>query len=87
MNVEITEENKNTIRFKIKKESHGFSNLLLNQLQNHEDVKIAQYDIEHPKLGEPDFYLKTKGKKPKKVLKEAADQIKEQVTNLKKQAS
>ncbi len=85
MEIQIENQEDNEIEFKLKEESHGFSNLLLKNLQDKEDVKIAQYDIEHPKLEHPDFYIETTGKNPVEILEETAEQIKNQAEELEKQ--
>lgn len=82
MEIQIENQEGEEIEFKLKGESHGFSNLLLKNLQDKEDVRIAQYDIEHPKLEDPDFYIETEGEDPLEILKETAEDIKDQAEDL-----
>lgn len=85
MELDITEKDGNKLRFKLKGEGHGFSNLLEKTLLETKGVKIAQYDIDHPELSEPNFYVETKGKKdPEKAVKESCETIKKQVEQLEK---
>lgn len=77
---------KNVMKFEIEGEDHTFANILVDTLQDMKEVKIAQYDVKHPKISSPDIYLETKEKKkPNEVLKKATDQIKETIEELQKQ--
>ncbi len=88
MEIEIKDQEEtgeNEIKFEIKEEDHTFANLLVNTLQEMEEVKIAQYDIKHPKLSSPNFYLETKEKEPKEVIKKAGKEIQETIEDLENQ--
>ncbi len=77
---------KNVMKFEIEGEDHTFANLLVDTLQDMKEVKIAQYDVKHPRISSPDIYLETKkSKKPKEILKKASEEIEETMKDLKKQ--
>lgn len=49
------------------------------------NVEYAVYNIDHPLTGEPNMTIKTKrGKRPRKVLKKAASQLKDDAADFKK---
>lgn len=65
-------------------ETHGICNALRHLLMENPDVEYAVYNIDHPLTGEPDFTIKTKrGKRPRIVLKKAANDLKEQTNEFK----
>ena len=49
------------------------------------DVEYAVYNIDHPLTGKPDMTIKTKrGKRPRKALKQAAEELKKESADFKK---
>ena len=85
----VMEESKNKLVFELKGETHTFCNLLKKELQNHKDVTLVSYRIDHPLIGVPRFILETKGAEPRKVLKvvlqslsKKAEEFKKEVTKL-----
>ncbi|MBS3060747.1 MAG: DNA-directed RNA polymerase subunit L [DPANN group archaeon] len=83
MEIEILHDKKNEIEFIIKDETHTFPQLLVTELIKDKDVDIAQYKIEHPLVGRPTVYVKTKSKSPKDALKKALKTIKKEVAEIK----
>ena len=58
-------EKGNELTFELRGEDHTFAGLLVSKLLEDKDVEIAQYNIPHPLIGEPEFYIRTKKTKPK----------------------
>ncbi|MBR2558268.1 MAG: DNA-directed RNA polymerase subunit L [Methanobrevibacter sp.] len=66
-------------------ESHGVCNALRHILMQNPDVEYAVYNIDHPLTGKPDMTIKTKrGKRPRKALKQAAEELKKESADFKK---
>jgi len=78
MEIKIIEDSKNKLVFDIKGESHGFCNMLKDELWNNKAVKVAAYKIDHPLIGIPRFVLETSGEEPRKVLDSAVKKLKSQ---------
>ena len=78
-NIEIIEDKTLELEFIVHGESHGVCNALRHILMH------AVYNIDHPLTGEPNMTIKTKrGKRPRKVLKKAASQLKDDAADFKK---
>ena len=75
-------EDKDEMTFELQGEDHTFSGILVSQLLENKDVEIAQYNIPHPQVGEPEFYLKVKKGKPKDVLKKAVKEPEKEISGL-----
>ena len=77
MEIEIIEESKDKLVVEIKGEGHGFVNMLKKEVNANKDVKAAGYNINHPLIGVPKLIIHSK-KDPKKVLLDAAKNLKKQ---------
>ena len=78
-NIEIIEDKTLELEFIVHGESHGVCNALRHILMQDSDVEYAVYNID------PDMTIKTKrGKRPRKVLKKAASQLKDDAADFKK---
>lgn len=82
MKLEIKKDKKNEMEFVIEGEDHAFSNLLVSELLKDGDVDVAQYNIPHPLVGHPTFYLRTKKGSAREVLKKTIKSIKKGVKEL-----
>ena len=83
-NFEILDDNTLELTFRINDESHGVCNALRHVLMQNPDVEYAVYNIDHPLTGKPEMTIRTKrGKRPKAVLKKAAEELKEQSNDFK----
>ena len=86
MELELIKKENGSMQIKIVGENHTLCNLLRAQLNQDESVASAAYNIEHPLTESPKFYVQTKkGKSPKRALSDAADEIVEQLEDLRKQ--
>ena len=74
----ITEKD-NEMRFEIEGEDHSLSGILVTKLLENKDIEIAQYDIDHPLIGKPTFFIKTKKGDPRDALKKAIADLKKDV--------
>ena len=84
-NIEIIEDKTLELTFIVKDESHGVCNALRHILMENPDVEYAVYNIDHPLTGKPEITIKTKrGKRPRIVLKAAAEQLKNDSDEFKK---
>ncbi|MGV8143293.1 MAG: DNA-directed RNA polymerase subunit L [Methanothermobacter sp.] len=83
--MKIIKDTKNELEIEITGESHTLCNTLRKTLMQDEDVESAAYTMEHPIIGEPKLYVKAKN--PRKSLKKAAETIKSQCDELKKEIS
>ena len=86
MELDIIEQSKNKLKFKIEDEGHTFCNILRKELWEDQHIKVAGYNIEHPLLGHPLFIVETDGKEsPKKALANAVTRLKLKNKELKAQ--
>ncbi|MBE8540081.1 RpoL/Rpb11 RNA polymerase subunit family protein [Geoglobus acetivorans] len=75
MEVKIVELAENYARLMVKGEDHTFLNLLQHELVNDGGVVLAKYNITHPLRDEAELMIRTSGKDPLEVLKEANQRI------------
>ena len=80
MNVEVVE--KSDEKLKVRVNDLTLVNLLNENIWKQRRLDYAAYNVEHPYLAQP--VITVKSKDPKKSLVEAADQIIEDVKELKK---
>ena len=85
MEIEILEEEKNTVKFKIKGERHTILNLLKKELFEDSSVEFAGYRIDHPLIDEVIFSVTTAKKDPKKAVKDAIARIQKQIDDFHEQ--
>jgi len=86
MELDIIEQSKNKLKFKIEDEDHTFCNILRKELWEDQHIKVAGYNIEHPLLGYPLFIVETDGKESsKKALANAITRLKSKNKELKAQ--
>ena len=87
MEIKIIQDEKNKLVFEIKGVSHGFCNMLKEQLLQNSDVKIATYKVEHPLVNIPKFLVETTGADPKKCVADAVKKLKSFVEKIHKDFS
>lgn len=66
MEISVFNEEKGKIEFEIIGEDHTLLNALRNEMWNH-DVDIAAYNIEHPLISNPTFFVQGSGDLRKKL--------------------
>ena len=84
MEVTFIEDKKNSITFTVTGVSHGFCNLLKEELAKDSNVKMATYRIDHPLVGIPRF--KVEGTNPKSSLKKAIRNLSKEIESFKTQS-
>jgi DNA-directed RNA polymerase subunit L len=76
MEIQIINEDKTFIEFKIIGEGHTLCNALRAELADVSDVSFASYNIKHPMSGASVFALKVKKGSPRKALQDGIDSLK-----------
>ncbi|EQD71913.1 DNA-directed RNA polymerase subunit L [mine drainage metagenome] len=69
MDIEVVENERDTLRIALPKREETLLIPLVEALQQEEKVVEARYYIGHPYLDRPTLYLRTKGEKPQATLK------------------
>lgn len=77
-------EKDNELEFELQGEDHTFAGILVSKLLEDKNVEIAQYDIPHPLVSHPTFFVRVKKGEPRKALKEALSDLKKDVKSLMK---
>ena len=75
-------EKADEMTFELQGEDHTFSGLLVSSLLEDKDVEEANYNIPHPLIGQPEFYLKVKKGKPREALKRTLKKLKKDLNAL-----
>ena len=84
MNIEILEETKQKLVFKLKGEDHTILNLLRQELWNDEAVKISAYRMDHPLIGTPEMTVEvTQGNNPRKIIADAIKRLTKKLEKVK----
>ncbi len=76
MEIKKIEEGKNKFIFEVDGVSHGFCNMLKEQLLEDIHVKIATYKVEHPLINIPKFLVETDGTSPRNAVLSAVKKMK-----------
>lgn len=84
MKIEIKKENDKEIEFEVIKEK-TILNPLKQKLLEYDEVEFAEWKVEHPLIGNPEFYLRVKKGSAKKILKKAIEEIKGNIDELRSQ--
>jgi DNA-directed RNA polymerase subunit L len=71
LEIKISKKGENEVEIELGGEDHSFPNLLREALIQDKTVEFASYSLGHPQLGTPKLYVRTKGSKPEKALKDA----------------
>jgi len=89
MKVLINSKEKDYMEFQIEGESETILIPLRNQLICDDSVEFVNYNIRHPKLDTPTFYVKVSSGKPQNALKKAtkalSNQFRDMLTEIQKQ--
>jgi len=72
MQVELINKGKDTLEIQILGEGETMLIPLKNQLLSDEAIEYANYNVRHPKLDTPVFYLQVRSGKPQNAFKKAA---------------
>ncbi len=84
MELKVVSHKKNEMEFELYGEGHLFSKLLVSKLLEDKGVEVAQYHVDHPLIGKPIFYVKTKKEDPMAALKKASKALKKDISSIAK---
>lgn len=88
MEIKVIENKKNKFVFELPEVSHGFCNILKDQLWKDSHVKVAAYRVEHPLINIPRFVVETDGgETPKNALLGAINKLDTVADKLKRELS
>ena len=76
MNIKIIRATKDEAEIEFLDEGHTFLNILKYSLLQDPQVESATYDVKHPMISNPIFYIKTESKDPLKALQDASIRLK-----------
>lgn len=82
MEIKKISDKKNEMEFELIGGDHGISTLIVSKLLKNKDVELAKYNIPHPQIGHPIFYIKTKKSSPKTALKKSLDEVMKDLRSL-----
>lgn len=83
MEIEILNEEKGKMEFKLKGETHTLLNMLSKELFNDKNVDFAGYRVDHPLINEATVSVTAKN--PKKAIKDAIKRLQKQVDDFQAQ--
>ena len=90
MQVELLKKEKDVFELEILGEGETMFIPLKNQLLSDNAIRYANYNVKHPQLDNPVFYLEVKSGKPQNAFKKAAKALsnsyKEMLSQFKKQS-
>ncbi|MBI5046609.1 hypothetical protein HZC07_02660 [Candidatus Micrarchaeota archaeon] len=84
MEVKILINEKNVLEVELDSDQ-SLAQLIAERLTKESDVEFAAFKKEHPIIGRPKIYLKTKKSSPVKLLLEVISQVKDEMSDFKKQ--
>lgn len=82
MNIKILRVTENEAEIEFLDEGHTFLNVLKHSLLQDPQVELATYDVKHPMISNPIFYLRTESKDPLKALRDASLRLKDEFDEL-----
>jgi len=85
MELKIIKDEKDMMQVELVGESTTFANLLKDELYEDKSVTSAAFLVEHPLVSNPRIIVRTKGKTPKKALKDAAARIEKKAADFETQ--
>ena len=76
MKINILNRSKNELKIELEGEGHTFCNSLQEMLLKDDAIEFTGYDISHPLIGKPIFYIRMKNrKKPEKAFVDASKNL------------
>lgn len=87
MEVRILINEKNTLELEMVGGDQSLAQLLAERLNEEKDVEFASYKVEHPIIGNPKLYVRTKKGEAGKLVLEKLDELKKEVADFKGQFS
>ncbi len=87
MEVKILINEKNTLELELAGGDQSLAQLLAERLNEDKDVEFASYKVEHPIVGNPKLFLRTRKGEPAKLVLEKLAEIKKEVSEFRSQFS
>lgn len=85
MKIKVLKRSKNELELELAGEGHTFCNALSATLLKDDTIDFAGYNIAHPLIAQPVFYIRMKGrKKPETALIEASKKLHQELIDLQK---
>jgi DNA-directed RNA polymerase subunit L len=85
MEVKILVSEKNTLEMELGDTDVSLAQYLAEKLNEEKDVEFASYKLEHPLLGSPKLFVRTKKGEPAKLVLEKLEEIKKEVADFREQ--
>lgn len=85
MEVKILVNDKNTMELELGGVDVSLAQLLAEKLNEEKDVDFASYKLEHPLVGSPKLFVRTKKGEPGKLVLEKLEEIKKEVADFRSQ--
>ena len=83
MKIKIIEEANNEIKVEFQDDDiHTLPNLIVNEVLKDNSVEFAGYNVPHPLEKKAIIVIRTKRKDPKKVVYDAIENIKKEISNV-----
>lgn len=85
MEVKILLNEKNAMELELVGADQSLAQLISEKLNQDKDVEFASYKMEHPLLGNPKLYVRTKKGEPDKLLLSKIEEIRAELADFRKQ--
>ena len=85
MEVKILVNDKNVLEMELGDADQSLAQLLAEKLSEDKDVDFASYKKEHPLIGSPKLYVRTKKGEPAKLVLEKLEELKKEISEFKDQ--
>ncbi len=85
MEVKILTNEKNVLEMELRGADSALAQLLAEKLGEDKDVEFASSKVEHPLVGEPKLYIRTKKGEPAKLVLEKLEEVTQEVTDFRAQ--
>ena len=84
MKIKALKQDKHELRLELGGESHSFCNALQYFLLRDDAIEFAGYNIQHPLIGNPVVYLRTKRRRPENALLDVTHSLEKTLNEVKK---
>jgi len=85
LKINVLKRDGNELRIEVIGEGHSFCNALESVLLRDETLDFVGYDISHPLVAQPTFYIKMKGRRdPWRALLDAAETLMKELSQIQK---
>lgn len=85
MEVKILVNEKNVLEMELGDADQSLAQLLAEKLSGEKDVEFASYKMEHPLVGRPKLYVRTRKGDAVKLVLEMLKELKKEVADFRKQ--